>query len=128
MRRTILLAGVLPFVSAFLGGFLAFSLAAPSAATAQSDVMRGSVFELVGSDGTVIARLAAGAGGGGELTLNRPDGVRRTTLNAGPGLTTWTENGTTVGLRVGIAPADFAGDQPFNGVQLGPGGAISTMR
>ncbi len=42
MQRTILLAGVLPFVSAFLGGVLAFSLMAPSSATANQSGPRGA--------------------------------------------------------------------------------------
>ena len=40
MRRTVLLAGILPFVSAFLGGVLAFSLVVPAPATAQSSMRR----------------------------------------------------------------------------------------
>jgi hypothetical protein len=62
MRRLILLAGVLPSVSAFLGGVLAFSLVAPEPATAQSSQVqevRASAFTLVGPEGTVLASLAA---------------------------------------------------------------------
>src|SRR5215210_3919603 len=61
MWRTILLAGVLPFGSAFLGGALAFSLVAAPQATAQSSQpqeVRASAFTLVGPDGTVLAQLA----------------------------------------------------------------------
>src|SRR5205809_2112598 len=63
MRRTILLAGVLSFVSAFLGGVLAFSLVAAPHVTAQSSQeqeVRASAFTLVGPDGTVLASLAPG--------------------------------------------------------------------
>src|SRR6266581_156695 len=73
MRRTVLLAGILPFVSAFLGGVLAFSLVVPSPATAQSSQLqevRASAFTLVAPDGTVLATLApGGAGNGGNLRL-----------------------------------------------------------
>jgi hypothetical protein len=49
MRRMILLAGVLPFVSAFLGSVLAFSLTTPSSATAQPNQLqevRASAFAI----------------------------------------------------------------------------------
>ena len=72
MRRTIFLAGVLPFVSAFLGGVLAFSLVAAPQATAQSSQVqkvRASAFTLVGTDGTVLARLAPAETTSGEREL-----------------------------------------------------------
>ena len=50
MRRIVLLAAVLPFVSAFLGGLLAISFAAPRLVTAQPEVaqeVRASAFTLV---------------------------------------------------------------------------------
>ena len=61
MRRAVILCGTASFVMAFLGGFLAVSLAFPAAATAQSSQLqevRASAFTLVGEDGTVIAQLA----------------------------------------------------------------------
>jgi hypothetical protein len=71
MRRTILVAAVVPFVSAFLGGALAFSLVAAPHATAQSSQLqevRASAFTLVREDGTVTARLGPSANGGGRLS------------------------------------------------------------
>ena len=65
MWRTILLAGILPCASAFLGGVLASLMATPQA-TAQSGELqdvRASSFTLVGEDGTVIAQLAPNAQG-----------------------------------------------------------------
>src|SRR2546427_8536355 len=72
MRRTVLLAGILPFVSAFLSGVLAFSLVVPAPATAQSSQpqeVRASAFTLVAADGAVLASLAPGGGGGALLQL-----------------------------------------------------------
>src|SRR5213080_4719822 len=69
MRRTFVLVGVLPFISAFLGGVLAYTLLVPASATAQSSPpqeVRASAFTLVAPDGTVLASLAP-AGGGGDL-------------------------------------------------------------
>jgi hypothetical protein len=132
MRRTILLATVVPFVSAFLGGFVAFSLASPPMATAQdvqSNVVRASAFELVGAvgaDGTVIGRLSSGVGGG-NLTLFTVNGTRRTSLSAATGMTKWLgPDGETIGLRVGISTNPDP-DIPFNGLLLGPGGSISML-
>lgn len=48
MRRTILLASVLPFVSAFLGGVLAFSVAMPTFVEAQEGRIQAEQFTIVG--------------------------------------------------------------------------------
>src|SRR5207249_7025010 len=88
MRRTILLAGVLSFVSAFLGGVLAFSLVAAPHVTAQSSQeqeVRASAFTLVGPDGTVLARLAPGGSGNGNMSLYDTAGKRRMSI-AGDGM------------------------------------------
>jgi len=127
MRRTILLAGVLPFVSAFVGGVLAFSLVVPLQATAQSSQpqeVRASAFTLVGADGTVLARLASGPGAGnGHLALYDTAGTERLTLGGGGALNVFDQDGTTVVFRAGRT----FGLPPVNGVQLGPGGAISVI-
>src|SRR5919205_3408883 len=84
MSRTILLASVLPFVSAFLGGALAFSLVAAAQATAQSSQLqevRASAFTLVGPDGTVLAQLARQpATGNARLSIRNAAGTERLTL------------------------------------------------
>src|SRR5918997_3190514 len=100
MRRTILLLGVLPFVSAFLGGTLAFSLMAAPQATAQSDQLqevRASAFTLVGPDGTVLAQLAHNpASGTGRLSMRDATGTERVTVAAGGILNVYDPDGTTV--------------------------------
>jgi hypothetical protein len=60
MRRTVFLAGFLPFISAFLGGILAIGVMAPSLATAQPSVqqeVRANAFVLVDHDGSERARF-----------------------------------------------------------------------
>ena len=133
MRRTILLSAVIPFVSAFLGGALAFSLVAAPQATAQSSEpqeVRASAFTLVGPDGTVIAQLAPQPdSGGARLVLRNAAGTQRITLAGGGILNVWDQDGTTVVFRagrtynVGVA----SGLPPANGVELGPGGSIRML-
>jgi hypothetical protein len=133
MRRTILLAGVLPFVSAFFGGVLAFSLVVPRPVTAQASQpseMLASAFILVGADGTVLARLAPGEGTGtGRLSLRDAAGVERITLNGGGGLNVFGQDGTTPVFRAGrtFGVGAASGLPQLNGVEIGPGGAISMM-
>ena len=127
MRRTILLAGVLPFVSAFLGGVLAFSLVAAPQATAQSgqaQEVRASAFTLVGPDGTVLARLGAGGAGSGNLSLYDTAGTTRVAI-AGGFVSVWDGDGN-LALRAGRT-SGVGGQPPLNGVQLGPNGSISMI-
>ena len=131
MRRTILLAGVLPFVTAFLGGSLAINRAAPSAATAQSlsaPEVRASAFVLVGSDGTVLARLRPSTAGNGLLELDNTEGTRRLSLTGGGEMDAYDTDGATLLFRAGrtFDPSPV-GDPPVNGVVLGPGGTISQL-
>src|SRR5215210_862673 len=105
MWRTILLAGVLPFVSACLGGALAFSLVAAPQATAQANQLqevRASAFTLVGADGTVLAQLARNpTSGSGRLSLRDAAGTERVTVAAGGILNVYDPDGTTVVFRAG---------------------------
>ncbi len=126
MRRTILLAGVLPFVSAFLGGVPAFSLVAAPQATAQSSQaqeVRASAFTLVGPDGTVLVRLGSGGQGAGNLTLNDAEGTRHLSIRGVGQMVAYDQDGTTVAFTAGRA----FGDLPVNGVLLGPDGSIGIV-
>ena len=127
--RTILLVGVLLFVSAFLGGVLAFSLVAPLQPTAESSQpqeVRASAFTLVGADGTVLAQLASDTRAGtGRLLLRGAAGTERVTLAGGAGLNVFDQDGATVVFRAGRTFAVGGSGLPqLNGVELGPGGAI----
>ena len=132
MWRTIVLASVLPFGSAFLGGALALSLVAAPQATAQSSQLqevRASAFTLVGPDGTVLAQLARNpTSGTGRLSLRDAAGTERVTLAGGGILNVWDPDGTVVfraGRSYDIGPT--SGLPPTNGVELGPGGSIGML-
>ena len=133
MWRTLLLASVLPFVSAFLGGALAFSLVAAPQATAQSSQLqevRASAFTLVGPDGTVLAQLARNpTSGTGRLSLRDAAGTERVTLVGGGILNVWDQDGTTVVFGAGRSynVGAASGLPPTNGVELGPGGFIGMI-
>jgi hypothetical protein len=130
MRRTILLSAVVPFVSAFLGGALAFSLVVAPQATAQANQpqeVRASAFTLVGPDGTVLAELAPSAtANAGRLLLRDAAGTQRVVLVGTGTLNVFDQEGTTVVFRAG-RNYGVGGASGLNGVQLGPGGSISTM-
>ena len=130
MRRTIVLAGVLPFVSAFLGGVLALSLIAPSSATAQSGQLqevRATAFTLVGQDGTVLARLAPGNLGFGNLALFDTAGTQRLQLQGNGRMGVNDADGTLVFQAGRSFEASGTGRPPVNGVELGPGGSVSML-
>ena len=132
MSRTLLLASVLPFASAFLGGALAFSLVAAPQATAQSgqpQEVRASAFTLVREDGTVIAQLGPSPTGGARLSLSDAAGKQRVTLVGSGVLNIRDQDGTTVVFRAGRSydVGAVSGLPPTNGVELGPGGSIRML-
>jgi hypothetical protein len=130
MRRAVILCGTMSFVMAFLGGIVAFSLVAPSLATAQStqlEEVRASAFVLVGTDGTVIGRFGPGAAGNGNLVLLDTDGRPRWTIGGGGALSVYDPEGT-IRFRAGYQPALGPGGAPLvNGVLLGPEGSVSIL-
>jgi hypothetical protein len=130
MRRTILLAGVLPFVSAFLGGVLAFSVLAAPQVTAQSSQIqdvRASAFTVVSPEGTVLARLGPGPNGPGNLALNDAEGTRRLVMTGAGVLVAFDPDGTTPIFRAGRCFEHCVGGPSLNGVELGPGGSIGMI-
>jgi hypothetical protein len=131
MRRAVLLCGTTSFLMAFLGGMLAFSLVAPSLATAQAgqlEEVRASAFVLVGADGTTLARLEPGNQGGGSLVLNDTSGTRRLQLAGGGWVAAYEQDGSTAAFRAGRAFIPTSDGTPaVNGVLLGPGGSVSSL-
>ena len=133
LRPNLALLALVPFFSAFLGGLLAFGLVMAPQATAQSNQpqeVRASAFTLVGADGTVIAQLAPTEGGLGRLLLRDAAGTQRVTLVGTGILNVYDQDGTTVVFRAGRSynPVGAGtGLPPTNGVELGPGGSISTV-
>ncbi|HTE83244.1 MAG TPA: hypothetical protein VK821_00760 [Dehalococcoidia bacterium] len=106
-------------------------LLAPPRAAAQADqpqVVRASSFELVGADGTVLARLAPGPTGNGRLQLFDTAGKVRAGL-AGDGRFTISDaDGVTRRLYAGYAlTAGTVGAPPINGIQLDPSSSISVI-
>jgi hypothetical protein len=131
MSRTILLAGVIPFISAFLGGVLAIDLMVAPPATAQSNEtqeVRAAAFTLVGPDGTVLARLAPGPNGGGNLALRDAAGTQRLVVGGRGLVIVYDQDGVTPVFVAGRAfDVGAGGGAPINGVLLGPDGAIGIL-
>src|SRR5256885_829180 len=124
MQRAVILCGTASFIMAFLGTILALSLLAPSSASAQSSeaqIVRASGFELVASDGTVLARLAPGGPGSGSFSLFDTGGLRRVLVSGGGTITTFEPDGTTATFSAGRRDASSpVGEPAVNGVVLGP--------
>jgi hypothetical protein len=110
MRRTLLVSGFLPFVSAFLGGTLALSVAMPVMTQAQEARIQAETVTVVGA-GTDRVRLTTnGDGQIGDLSMLASNGTRRLLLSEGgidspdassSGITIYAGDGTRVG-RLGI--------------------------
>jgi hypothetical protein len=110
MRRTLLVSGVLPFVSAFLGGAMALSMAMPIMTEAQEARIRAETVTVVGAGSDRVRLTTTGDGQIGDLSLLAPSGMRRLLLSEGgidaldpasSGITIYAEDGTRVG-RLGI--------------------------
>jgi hypothetical protein len=86
MRRTILLAGVLPFVSAFLGGILAFSLVIPSFVEAQESRIRAESVVVVDDSGTIRANMNSGPGARSNVGVFSQAGIPRISMSTGGSL------------------------------------------
>lgn len=117
---------------AFLGAFLAVSVAGPARALAQSaqvQEVRASKFTLVGPDGTILATLSPSSFTGDAL-LNMYDagGTRRLQF-AGTGIMdVYDQDGVTHVFRAGrnYVPGPRGGGL-VNGVQLDKDGSISVI-
>jgi len=83
MQRRILVAGVLPFMSAFLGGVLAWSVVAPTLAEAQEARIRAELVSVIGAGTERIRLETKWDGQGSELTLFAPDGTPRLIMGSG---------------------------------------------
>jgi hypothetical protein len=83
MWRTVLRAGIIPFLSAFLGIALAFSVVVPSIVDAQVTRVRAEAVTIVGA-GTDRVRLATKWDGqASDFALLAPDGTERLVIGAG---------------------------------------------
>jgi hypothetical protein len=115
MRRTLLVSGLLPFVSAFLGGALALSVAMPVISEAQEARIRAETVTVVGAGSDRMRLTTNGDGRIGDLSLLAPSRTRRLLLSEGgidapdsssSGITVYAEDGTRVGrLGIGRGPS-----------------------
>ena len=105
MRRSMLLAGVLCLVSAFLGAVLALSVAVPTIVDAQEARIRAESVTLVGAGTDRLRLVTQWDGRGGNIISLAPDGTRRFVLSAGgidvedpdgSGISIFAQDGTTV--------------------------------
>ena len=88
--------------------------------------MRASAFTLVGTDGTVLARLAPTAEGSvGRLALYDAVGTLRLAMSGAGQLVAYDQDAIRPAFRAGRAFTTTPNGPPFNGVELGPGGSIS---
>jgi len=72
------------------------------AQSSQAQVVRASAFELVGADGTVLARLAPNSSmANGNLTLYDAAGMERLVLAGGGAVIVFDQEGTTPVFRAG---------------------------
>jgi hypothetical protein len=83
MRRRILWAGVLAFVSAFLGGLAAVRLVVPAMVDAQVSSILADRVEVVDESGIQRVRLASGPGVRSEATVYSAEGAPRVSINTG---------------------------------------------
>jgi len=83
MRRTIVLAGILPFVSAFLGASMAFGLLVPALTEAQEARLRAESVTVVGAGSDRIRLATKWDGLASDLTMLAPDGTERLIIGAG---------------------------------------------
>jgi hypothetical protein len=98
------------------------------AQTDQAQVVRGTAFELIASDGTVLARLAPGPSGNGQFRLFDTGGKVRLGLAGDGRFTIYDADGVTRRLYAGYAPtAGTAGSPPINGIQLDPSSSIGVI-
>ena len=130
LQRTFLLVGTIAF--SVLTTTVAERLANPAppaaAQVAQPAVVRGSAFELVGEDGSVLARLTAGGLGNGNLTLFDTTGNRRVSLGGNGTLAMFDTDGSTLRFLAGYSLAPGAtGAPPVNGVRLAPDGTVGML-
>lgn len=98
-------------------------------AQASPGVVQATEFDLVGSDGTVLARLQTGGGGGGNLKLYDSAGNKRVVLHGGGGLQVFDTDGTTSRFNAGYfaEPPPRPSGPPFNGVVLSDANGHPTM-
>jgi hypothetical protein len=83
MRRPILLAGVLPFVSAFLGSALALSLVIPTLVGAEQEKIQAPGVSVVDGSGVERVSLSTGPAAASSVRVLDTNGTARVWMNTG---------------------------------------------
>ena len=105
MKRTIVLAGVLAFVSAVLGGLITAWVVLPPLVQAQDARVRVEALSIVGAGSDRAQFVTQWDGQGSELYYLDPDGTRRLAIGVGgidamdpdgSGISVFGQNGTAV--------------------------------
>ena len=95
-------------------------------AQANPGVVQATEFDLVGQDGTILARLQAGPHANGNLTLYDTTGKRRAALGGDGTFEAFDPDGVTRRFVAGYV-MDAQGVPPVNGVLLDPNGTIGYL-
>ncbi len=105
MRRAVVLAGALSFISAVLGGVAAAWLLVPPLLQAQETRIRAEMLTIVGAESDRAQFVTQWEGRGSELYYLDPDGTRRLVIGVGgidaedpdgSGMSVFTRDGTPV--------------------------------
>ncbi len=103
----------------------------PPPAAAQSgqlSVVRASAFELVDENGAVLARLAGGPAGNGNLAVFNTSGARRTVVAGNGTFAAFDPDGDTLRFYAGYTlNQGLIGTPPVNGALLDSGGSVSVL-
>ena len=120
MRRTIVLAGVLSFVSTICGGLVTAWVILPPLVDAQETRIRAEALSIVGAGSDRAQFVTQWDGGGSELYYLDPDGTRRLVIGVG-GIDVSDQDGSGISVfdRSGTAVARFGmGRGPLGNLPL----------
>jgi hypothetical protein len=120
MRRLILLASGLSFISAVVGGLFTAWLVVPSLVTAQEAHLRAEALTIVGAGSDRAQFVTQWEGQGSELYYLDPDGTRRLVVGVG-GIDAMDPDGSGISVfdRDGTAVARFGmGRGPLGNLPL----------
>ena len=129
IQRSLLLVGVV--VLSVLTTLTIERLVDPAPAAAQGgqrSVQRASAFELVADNGAVLARLAPGPAGNGNLTLFSTAGAQRTVVFGNGTFAAFDPDGETLRYFSGYAVnPGLIGTPAVNGVLLDGDGSVGVL-
>lgn len=117
LRHTATLAGVVALAVATTLLTQRFLIPAQVHAQASVGVVQATEFDLLGQNGTVLARLQTGQAGNANLTLYDTAGNRRSSIGGDGTFIAYETDGVTLRFRAGYDPSPGPnGRPPLNGV------------